>query len=582
MLLAFVSEKCIGVTMWTVGSTPTSVPDSSEIRRVRDLPWHTQDLSQGLADRLTSLLRAPGGAYQIRPIQAEALAQLARLGGLFATIPPGGGKTLITLLASSVLHMRGDGAGDRVLLLVPGATVPKTLDAATHLSRHFIIRPFRILSYSMLSMKSHANFLAEYQPTCVIMDEAHHLKDPSGARWKRLRRYDRTCATLPIYAAMSGSFSTRGLSDFRHILWRCLREGAPVTRDPMESRIWGFALDAKVPDYMRIEPGALSTVAPADPTSETTMDSPLTRARSRFGRRLRHTLGVVSYGEGFPPCELHVRAEHVPPPSAVTDALDTIRSTAELPCGYPIPDMLSMWRHVRELSTGMVQRWRVPAPPEWLAARREWCSYVRQTIAHSRTVDTEAQVRAVVERGERRDDGALLLRTWLDVEPTFIPDPEPVWISDYRLTHAAEWLQSHPRGIVWTSHIPFGTRLSEITGVPYFPAAGRIDTHTGPAIASIRSCGTGLDLQHRHADNYIVTPPTMGAEHEQLLARTHRDGQTRPKVTAVYALSLDADVSALDQALRDARMAEPVLQAPQRLLMSDIADIEKVREQCQI
>jgi hypothetical protein len=529
---------------------------------------------------MTHLLRRPGGTYEIRPIQAEALAQLARLGGLFAPIPPGCGKTLITVLAPAVLHMRGDGSGDRVLLLVPASVVAKTYDDAQMLAQHFAIRPFRVMSYSMLSMAKYATVLEDFKPTCIVMDEAHHLKKSSGARWRRLRRYDQLCDRRgdprPLYAALSGSFSTRGVSDFRHILARCLGVGAPVTRDPREAYMWGLALDSKVRPDTRVEPGALATVAPPGP-EETIFDEPITRVRDRLGRRMRASIGVVSYAEGFPAAELCVSAVHVEPTPKVLDALETMRASYELPCGYPIPDTLSLWRHERELSTGMVQRWRVQAPAPWMHARREWCAYVRERITHSRTIDTELQVRRDVVL-HQPPDGVSALRAWDEIEPTFTPDPEAVWISDHRLIHAAEWLAAHPRGIVWTTHIPFGARLSEMTGVRYFPRDGRIDTHRGPAIASVSSCGTGLNLQHYHRANYIVSPPTTGGANEQLLARTHRDGQEHTHVSAVYALSLPADVRALDQALADARMSSPVLQAPQRLLLGPIVGLDETRE----
>jgi hypothetical protein len=57
---------------------------------------------------------------------------------------------------------------------------------------------------------------------------------------------------------------------------------------------------------------------------------------------------------------------------------------------------------------------------------------------------------------------------------------------------------------------------------------------------------------------------------EQLLGRTHRDGQTADEVTADIVVSSAEHVLAFDQAKRDARFLEDLTGQNQKLLFADV------------
>ena len=78
---------------------------SPEFSRVSALPrrtW-TDEEAQASADALTPVLARPGTDRTLRPLQAIALQELFHCRGLFAPIRVGGGKSLITFLAPTVL-----------------------------------------------------------------------------------------------------------------------------------------------------------------------------------------------------------------------------------------------------------------------------------------------------------------------------------------------------------------------------------------------------------------------------------------------------------------------------------------------
>jgi hypothetical protein len=554
----------------------SAVQDTADFRRIRDAAWRPWDQEPDLdsgREKLTAWLRVPGGTRELKHVQAAVLRSCYDHRGCFAPVRTGGGKTDISLLISEVMQWQ------RPLLLVPASVRDKTRRNAAELAHHYRIRPLRILSYESLSLAKNADILLQWQPDGWILDEAHFVKDASGARWKRIRRYDQYCekAGLPRapMLAMSGSFTSRSIREYWHLLRRCLGDGAPLPKDPIEMSAWALALDEKVPDGARVAPGALLQLATAEHGEP---EDPLGRARARYGRRLCATKGVVASAGDMPPCGLEIAIDHVPPTPEIEEAVKHLRNTWETPCGLPFETAMDLWRHERELSCGLYYRWKTQPPKAWLTARRDLSLYIREKLARSRTYDTPLQILAAVQDGTL-SDGRSVVDAWHAVRDLFRPVTEPVWICESTLEYAARWLKKD-RGICWVQHTAFGDELARRTDVPYFHEQGRdasgraIDMHDGPAIASIRSCSIGFDLQGTpqtkaaHWHNLIVTCPTKNSLNEQLLSRTHRDGQAQDTVYATYLQRLEGDAKALEQSRADACMVEQTKRAPQRLTIA--------------
>jgi hypothetical protein len=133
------------------------------------------------------------------------------------------------------------------------------------------------------------------------------------------------------------------------------------------------------------------------------------------------------------------------------------------------------------------------------------------------------------------------------------------------------------RGIVWCEHVFFARRLAQLTGATYYGANGLSDSGESitvvepgkPIIASIQANATGRNLQ-MFSSNLITSCPTSAATMEQLVGRTHRDGQEADEVTVDILLGCREHGDAFQRALDGARAAADVLGHDQKLLLSDV------------
>lgn len=252
-----------------------------------------------------------------------------------------------------------------------------------------------------------------------------------------------------------------------------------------------------------------------------------------------------------------------------------LREEFETPDGWPISDGITLARHMRELALGFFYIWNPRPPEEWLEARKEWCRTARRIIStNRRNIDTEAQVKEALEAGHYSQH-LDALREWEDLEPTFEPNNEAVWLSDFAVDKAIEWSEKHA-GIIWVHHTAFGKRLTEKSGIPYYagegldPRGNFIEDHPAdqPLIASIHANREGKNLQKWNT-NLIVHSMTSAKWWEQTLGRTHREGQLKDTVFADMFFVVLEHLTAFYQATERARFVEDTTGQLQKILYAD-------------
>lgn len=533
------------------------VRKSSEFTRIKDLPRriYTAEEGEKIADEMTEVLRTPNGKGRLRPVQAIALLEIGMYGGLLGQLRAGAGKTLVAFLAPYVLRAQ------RPVLLMPAKLIERKREQLKELAEDWRVAYWlHFMSYESLSRVSKATWLQDLKADCVIADEAHKLKNTRAGCTKRVKRHLEASPELP-FVPLSGTFTKRSIRDYNHLSFWGLRDGSPVPQDWGTAEEWGNAIDEKPRIAFRTNPGVLVEFSGGA--------DDLASVREGFQRRVTETPGVVSTYDKLTSCSLTISRKHLEPDQATIEAYDKLRDHWDTPDGVKLISGLDVSRHARCLSLGFYYRWIKPAPLEWLEARKEWAKFVRHTLSYNRSgLDTELQVALACAKGKLDQDEYY---AWKAIKDQFKPETEAVWISTNALKACAEWLKEAP-GICWTEHTAFAHMLSDWTGVPYCGAEGKdkngipIEHHAGKSvIASIKSSGEGRDLQFGWYRNLVTSSPSQGDIWEQLLARTHRDGQPEDEVTCDILSGCYEHESAIRQARLDAEYIAGTTKQDQRL-----------------
>lgn len=626
---------------------PDFVPLSAELNRVSKVPRRVMSPEDAawLADELTARLKKPRGTMRLKPVQGWALYELGTVGGLLGALSVGSGKTLVSLLAPVVMKSH------RPVLIVPAGLVEKTKRDKEVLEQHWHLPLFiRIMSYEWLGREQAAKALTEWDPDLVILDECHRAKNNRDAAVaRRITRFFREhskkarvvvphaglafgggkpVVKAPLHcAALSGTVTKRSLHDYAHILTWCLpAELLPIPTHYTDLSLWADALDEKKNEVRRIDPGALEILCVDDADRELWRTDRITAARKTYRRRLVETPGVVATSESKVDASLVVRGLRVDMGPGVDEAFTVMRKDWKTPDGWTIPDAITWARHARELALGFFYVWDPRPPIEWQRARAAWHQNVREILKHSRTYDSEKQVRNFALQGALKvlpeswhpyakeiaspkvkiwtpaqrlacseqlmtelrskklkddDEWIVSLFEWKGLQNTFEINTRPEWIDATACEFVATWARKNT-GIVWTEHTCVGSRLSTEFGLNYYgrkglDAQGRFiyehDTRTSLA-ASRPANGEGLNLQG-WCKNLITSLLPNGARNEQLLGRTHREGQFADEVEVEFIVSCDEHLKSLDQALKDARYIESSTGSPQKLLLAAIDVDEK-------
>lgn len=541
------------------------VSSSAEFQRILKLPrrsWKPEDLEK-FTRELTQELKTPDGTMELRPIQALALHDLALQGGLFGPMRVGAGKTLTSLLAPYILEAK------RPLLILPAGLVEKTERERQVLAKHWrISRNLKMMSYEMLGRVSGADTLTQYRPDVIIMDECHRVKNKRAGVTRRVSRYFETYPETKC-VAISGTVMKNSLRDFAHLLRWCLKEGAPVPQHEGELIEWAEALDEKVNPLKRNKPGVLLKLCTLDDWRDTQDETQA--ARRGFQRRLVETAGVVATSQDDVTCSLEIGALKYEVSQETEKNFKTLRDKWETPDGWQFSEGIIAWACARQLALGFHYIWDPRPPEEWLNARREWAKFVRDILSRSRTLDTELQVSQACAQGKLQDNE---YRQWRHLEPTFKPNMRAVWHDDSAIQTCAKW--GKHAGIIWCDHTLFAQKLSKETGFPYYGANGLDqkgryieDNGKGTVIASRHANSTGRNLQNLWDKNLVTSPMGGAGEWEQLLGRTHRDGQLSDEVECAVLYGCWEHVDAWDKALLRAQSTLDTLGQSQKILLAD-------------
>lgn len=540
------------------------VPRTPEFDRISLTPRRGPQDPNAVA-LLTNWLRSSNGTQNLKPIQAQAFVEMHDHRGLFGPIRVGGGKTLISLLAAVVM------GSSSPLLIVPAHLYQKTIREAKILAEHWRVPGFlRILTYQRISHVNGADILEKYQPTDIFLDECHRAKSKKAAVTKRISRYMLAHPETNV-VALSGTVSKRSIHDFAHILSWCLKNRMPLPRAWAEIETWASALDERPKAIQRYHPGPILEFCEEEDLKD---GDDFTQARRGFRRRLTETPGVVATTETAVDASISINGIIIDAPGMIPH-FGKLRTMWETPDGWKLADAMQVWAVARQLALGFHYRWDPKPPDWWLEPRKNWNRFVRHILStNRRQLDSELQVaQACFQHPEWYGDTEY--QAWHAVKKRFKPKKVPTWHDSTAIEYCANWLSDSQPGLCWTEHTGFAQSLSHVTGIPYFGPKGEapdgtyIEAHVGPAILSKRANTEGRNLQ-AWSRNLLAFAPTNGLECEQLIGRTHREGQEADEVTFEVLLGCYEHLQAMDQIMRDAAFQEGIGGQEQKLNLADI------------
>lgn len=543
---------------------------------------------------LTAELRRGQSTAELRPIQSLALDSIRQAQGGFFPIGVGHGKTLIALLAGSVLDCTL-----AVVLTKSGVVAQMQRDFATW-SPHFRMPPnVRLVSYPTLSRPEQTETLSRLAELhgdrlVLVADECHDLKSATSARTRRVARLLEAYPAIR-FVALSGTVTSRSLKDYAHLIEWALRYHSPIPRSGEAAKpeldAWARCLDPdgrpnendwsitwplvdawgdRVPCVTcggagqgRPRPGGAEFCRTCAGTGDTKGllfgDARREHAQRAMKRRLVDCAGVVATTDGSLGTSLVIRTVTPQIPEQIKVWLELIDSVGESPAGEVLPDDLTKGRARRNLACGYYQRWEWPIGPdgqavvdeEWLRARRSWNRCVSDEL-EARAGDgydspflvwaaTSREVRTLQAAGDL-SSASHVHRAWLRWEHQRHKAPPPSvaqWHSTYFID-ALEALIIELAGrpaIVWYESVPVETALRQILGLRCY-GAGTLppDVRPGqipPTVGMSRlSHGTGRNLQ-AWAFNIVLEPPGDAGAWEQMIGRTHRAGQDADEVEVI-------------------------------------------------
>src|SRR5581483_6423198 len=502
--------------------------------------------------------------------------------------------------------------GIRALYVMPGSGIGKTIHEIEVLREHWNIINFQLVSYQKLAREEQEFFFFEPPgPYNVIMlDEAHYCRNHQTAVTRRIHRLREKAGQEilvtriatgqqfrvqvpppPKMAVMTATPVKDSVRDVGHTMGWSMGEMSPLPRDDSDLADWSGALDAEPAE--RYAPGALTAFSGGNDSLEL--------VRKGVGKWIFDTPGCISSSETYVNAKLEIALRDVPLTAQEDEWFRMLRGDPDDPDNFPgwtTPDgdvfteAAELWRHACSLALGYFTRWEPGAPAPWRNARYRWHHWAREVLKASRTIDTIAQLATAVDNG-RFDDYVILdkgremtpreiLGEWREIEPTFVlcqcgalptcqrPHSVPVWVGDTALQYAERWLEGG--GILWTGHRHFGLELAKRTGLRFFAEGGEsadgasiVTSRDRAIIASSVACKEQFNLQYWNRNLIASVWPAAYAV-EQLIGRTHRQGQRAELVTVEWMISCREQLDGFARAAScQAPLLRDLMRVPSRL-----------------
>ena len=568
------------------------VPHSADIDRILALPelrydetaatklaweWSPQLLNdRGKAEWQRCMLLPPAVRdgelarlrLLMRPEQAWMLYEFCQASGLVAGAPVGTGKTW-AIWMTCVYAQLAFGCR-RPVLLHPASIEGDLRKEFRQIAEHWIAPPVppQLISYQMLSRPDNADLLRRLEPDWIGGDEADVLRSDDSTMSKRVGAY---IASRPPPVTRScwftGTLQRWSMRDYAKLAIWALGYGAPVPITRTQLREWSKATDRKLRDA-RKPVGALRVFAKRYTSINwRTADWEQRLAAVREGLAVRReiTPGFVTFAKQSCDKPITIRV-HAPPKDELLDrAFHSLKTDDATFDGLALSDPLSNLRVATQLGCGFYTMIDPPPPQEWKNKRNVWARFVRDkcraTARSDDPLDSEARVAKrfptapeYLEWTEIRKD----FKAWQDKYTKTVP------LSTSTAQWAVDWLRKQHPALIWVQHHWIGETIARLAGIEFYNAEGKSSSGrkitnvpgTQSAVLTVGANYRGRNLQDRWCRNLIVGPWHSGERWEQMMGRTHRQGQVGDEVSFDILITSVESIQAIESAMREAGGAE--------------------------
>jgi hypothetical protein len=513
----------------------------AEGRRIIDLPtrdWRAQ--AGPFVERLSDLLRAPGGDQTLRLAQAAGLLEGPAVGGLVVNGRMGIGKTALLALMPRIVRAK------RPLILTMGGIKKETIRHIGRIRSQWLAPVDTLVhSYTKISKMPGRGETLEmlwpdetqpnggHAPDFIGCDEVDRLGNPGAAMTKVIGEW-REAYPEAFFMGVTATLDDHGLAGYAHIFAWALGQLSPLPLFKTDIDAW----------HEVVTKGDMRQSVQVCQDLGIAKSSGLDAIRGAFKARLHATPGVIVEDTPFVAVPLTLRShlleigldaqfqklrelgQRDDGIDVLPDAPDADESEEDAPEAEPatvdrVHDGM-ICEVARQYGRGFFYKMDPSPPEEWAVARRKYFSWVRARLE-------EGQFKSELQAREHAIRYGL--RVWLEwaaLKPTFVPSSRTVWLTRDVLDWAHRWGTAAP-GLIWTEHTAVGLELERVTGWTYYGGRGLSARgeyiEDAPKhktlIASRRANSVGRNLQY-HLDRMLFLQPITRPE--QALGRLHREG----------------------------------------------------------
>lgn len=648
----------LAMTSKLTNTKPVSLtPDEVDLQRILALPIRRtpdeEDIEIESFERLS--VEAFSKGERLLPKQVDALREFEATKGGFFPVGVGFGKSGIALMSSQIAYSRG--WAQKILLLVPVHLVSGLIARhipewrkRTNLSLTFHILAGQnkaarlkkaesgapgvyVVPYSLLSATDTVDLLRRIDADMIVADEAHRLKNPRSACTKRLLHVIKEreeSGRPPIFVAMSGSFTTKSIMEYHHLIDSALGDNSPLPRRAGTAYTWGLVIDSGAVPTHGLVAGAMGKLinwAHRNFPSEQQLfasRASIDNARNAYRRRMTTCPGVVATSDERPNASLAIMNRDVDSHNErLTQLMQKVQLEYETPEGEPIDHAIHTYKWMYELTSGFYNSLVWPKTEEHARNRKITVEEADSRLTRARShlkclqryhiglreffkeaplgLDTPTDVALAISRGSDRVP-ANLHELWHDVKAAdFQGRPDrlsiPVRIDDFKIKAAVQWAKEFETGLIWVFHHEMGEwlveRLRKEGASPVYAPAGADDLIEGIGdpgrggkgdklvVASIMAHGVGRNLQ-AFQNQLFVEWPRSAMVAEQTLGRVHRTGQKADEVVAHTLIGTEFDEMNRAATIGDAAYVQHTMGSAQRVLYADYDPIPKVYQPGQL